>query len=181
MLLLWVTGQYVPVSVPSATLSPEAVTLRRPHCTFGMRGPSAEQVCQVFVAVGHLIREIIATSGSYIWGNGANTCGVSVPSATLSPEAVTLRRRIALLACVAYRPNKSAKFRRCGSLLREIIATSGSYYGVRGQYVPVSVPSATLSPEAVTLRRRIALLACVAHRAEQVCQVSSLWVTYSER
>ncbi|KAH3868846.1 hypothetical protein DPMN_032000 [Dreissena polymorpha] len=43
------------------------------------------------------------------------------------------------------------------------------------------VPSATLSPEAVTLRRRIALLACVAHRAEQVCQVSSLWVTYSER
>ncbi|KAH3689213.1 hypothetical protein DPMN_193681 [Dreissena polymorpha] len=24
-------------------------------------------------------------------------------------------------------------------------------------------------------------LACVAHRAKQVCQVSSLWVTYSER
>ncbi|KAH3868844.1 hypothetical protein DPMN_031998 [Dreissena polymorpha] len=68
-----------------------------------------------------------------------------------------------------------------GHLLREIIATSGSYYGVTGQYVPVSVPSATLSPEAVTLRRRIALLACVAHRAEQVCQDSSLWVTYSER
>ncbi|KAH3845727.1 hypothetical protein DPMN_088010 [Dreissena polymorpha] len=36
-------------------------------------------------------------------------------------------------------------------------------------------------PEAVALRRHIALLACVAHRAKQVCQVSSLWVTYSER
>ncbi|KAH3845572.1 hypothetical protein DPMN_087853 [Dreissena polymorpha] len=44
-----------------------------------------------------------------------------------------------------------------------------------------SVPAATLSPEAVALRRHIALLACVAHRAKQVCQVSSLWVTYSER
>ncbi|KAH3850047.1 hypothetical protein DPMN_092452 [Dreissena polymorpha] len=30
--------------------------------------------------------------------------------------------------------------------------------------------------EAVALRRHIALLACVAHRAKQVCQVSSLWV-----
>ncbi|KAH3802402.1 hypothetical protein DPMN_156078 [Dreissena polymorpha] len=69
-----------------------------------------------------------------------------------------------------------------GHLLREIIATSGSYYGGNGgQYGPVSVPSATLSPEAVALRRHIALLACVAHRAKQVCQVSSLWVTYSER
>ncbi|KAH3865142.1 hypothetical protein DPMN_028181 [Dreissena polymorpha] len=68
-----------------------------------------------------------------------------------------------------------------GHLLREIIATSGSYYGVTGPIRPVSVPSATLSPEAVALRRHIALLACVAHRAEQVCQVSSLWVTYSER
>ncbi|KAH3730950.1 hypothetical protein DPMN_056951 [Dreissena polymorpha] len=54
-------------------------------------------------------------------------------------------------------------------------------WGNGGQYGPVSVPSATLSPEAVALRRHIALLACVAHRGEQVCQVSSLWVTYSER
>ncbi|KAH3845873.1 hypothetical protein DPMN_088163 [Dreissena polymorpha] len=74
-----------------------------------------------------------------------------------------------------------AKFRRLGHLLREIIATSGSYYGVTGQTGPVSVPSATLSPEAVALRRHIALLACVAHRAKQVCQVRRLWVTYSER
>ncbi|KAH3802400.1 hypothetical protein DPMN_156076 [Dreissena polymorpha] len=54
-------------------------------------------------------------------------------------------------------------------------------WGNGGQYGPVSVPSATLTPEAVALRRHIALLACVAHRAKQVCQVSSLWVTYSER
>ncbi|KAH3845871.1 hypothetical protein DPMN_088161 [Dreissena polymorpha] len=53
--------------------------------------------------------------------------------------------------------------------------------GNGAKYGPVSVPSATLSPEAVALRRHIALLACVAHRAKQVCQVSSLWVTYSER
>ncbi|KAH3730937.1 hypothetical protein DPMN_056938 [Dreissena polymorpha] len=66
-------------------------------------------------------------------------------------------------------------------LLREIISTSGSYYGVTGQYGPVSVPSATLSPEAMALRRHIGLLACVAHRAEEVCQVSSLSDTYSER
>ncbi|KAH3752403.1 hypothetical protein DPMN_187020 [Dreissena polymorpha] len=66
-------------------------------------------------------------------------------------------------------------------LLREIIATSGSYYGVTGQYGPVSVPSATLSPEAMALRRHIELGACVTHRATQVCQVSSLWHTYYER
>ncbi|KAH3868881.1 hypothetical protein DPMN_032035 [Dreissena polymorpha] len=69
-----------------------------------------------------------------------------------------------------------------GHLLREIIATSCSYYGVRGQYVPVSVPSATLSPEAVTLRRRIALLACVwPIGPNKSAKFSSLWVTYSER
>ncbi|KAH3850041.1 hypothetical protein DPMN_092446 [Dreissena polymorpha] len=55
------------------------------------------------------------------------------------------------------------------------------YYGVTGPIRTSCVPSATLSPEAVALRRHIALLACVAHRAKQVCQVSSLWVTYSER
>ncbi|KAH3730949.1 hypothetical protein DPMN_056950 [Dreissena polymorpha] len=85
-----------------------------------MRGPSGRTSLPSFVALGHLLREIIATFRLLLWGNG-------------------------------------------------------------GQYGPVSVPSATLSPEAVALRRHIALLACVAHRGEQVCQVSSLWVTYSER
>ncbi|KAH3730945.1 hypothetical protein DPMN_056946 [Dreissena polymorpha] len=33
----------------------------------------------------------------------------------------------------------------------------------------------------MALRRHIGLLACVAHRAEEVCQVSSLSDTYSER
>ncbi|KAH3689448.1 hypothetical protein DPMN_194449 [Dreissena polymorpha] len=69
-----------------------------------------------------------------------------------------------------------------GHLLREIIATSGSYYGVTGANTgQLAYLRRHFSPEEVALRRHIALLACVAHRAEQVCQVSSLWVTYSER
>ncbi|KAH3800880.1 hypothetical protein DPMN_154523 [Dreissena polymorpha] len=66
-------------------------------------------------------------------------------------------------------------------LLREIIAHSGSYYGVTGPIGPVILPSSTLSPEAMALRRHIELCACVTHRSTQVCQVSSLWHTYSER
>ncbi|KAH3701514.1 hypothetical protein DPMN_076503 [Dreissena polymorpha] len=42
-----------------------------PHCTFGMRGPSGQTSLPSFVALGHLLREIIATSGSYYGGNGA--------------------------------------------------------------------------------------------------------------
>ncbi|KAH3850008.1 hypothetical protein DPMN_092413 [Dreissena polymorpha] len=56
-------------------------------------------------------------------------------------------------------PNKSAKFRRSGSPtprdnrdFRAPIMGNGAKYG------PVSVPSATLSPEAMALRRHIALL-----------------------
>ncbi|KAH3701510.1 hypothetical protein DPMN_076499 [Dreissena polymorpha] len=36
-----------------------------PHCTFGMRGPSGPTSLPSFVALGHLHRVIIATSGSY--------------------------------------------------------------------------------------------------------------------
>ncbi|KAH3802408.1 hypothetical protein DPMN_156084 [Dreissena polymorpha] len=85
-----------------------------------MRGPSGQTSLPSFVALGHLLREIIRDFRLLLWGNGANT----------------------------------------------------------GQ---LAYLRATLSPEAVALRRHIALLACVAHRAKQVCQVSSLWVTYSER
>ncbi|KAH3850037.1 hypothetical protein DPMN_092442 [Dreissena polymorpha] len=80
---------------------------------------------------------------------------------------MALRRHIALLACVAHRANKSAKFRRSGSPTpRDNRDFRLLLWGNGGQYGPVSVPSATLSPEAVALRRHIALLACVAHRAE---------------
>ncbi|KAH3845729.1 hypothetical protein DPMN_088012 [Dreissena polymorpha] len=79
-------------------------------------------------------------------GNGAKYGPVSVPSATLSPEAVALRRHIALWACVAHRAKQVCQVSSLwGHLLREINRTSGSYYGVTGQYGPVSVPSATLS------------------------------------
>ncbi|KAH3877972.1 hypothetical protein DPMN_001851 [Dreissena polymorpha] len=138
-----------------------------------MRGPSAKQVLPRFVALGHLHREIIATSGSLLWGNGANTCQLAYLRRHFhSPEAVTLRRRIALLACVAHRAKQVCQVSvALGHLHREIIATSGSYYGVTGPILPVSVPSATLSPEAVTLRRHIALLACVAHRPNKSAKI----------
>ncbi|KAH3780896.1 hypothetical protein DPMN_158721 [Dreissena polymorpha] len=58
---------------------------------------------------------------------------VSVPSATLSPEAVALRRHIALSGMrVPIGPNKSAKFRRSGSPTPRDNRDSGSYYGVTG-------------------------------------------------
>ncbi|KAH3850003.1 hypothetical protein DPMN_092408 [Dreissena polymorpha] len=63
-----------------------------------------------------------------------------------------------------------AEFRRSGSPtprdnrdFRLLLLGNGAKYG------PVSVPSATLSPEDMALRRHIAILACVAHRAKQVC------------
>ncbi|KAH3845872.1 hypothetical protein DPMN_088162 [Dreissena polymorpha] len=73
-LLLWGNGaKYGPVSVPSATLSPEAVALRRHIATFGMRGPSGQTSLPSFVALGHLLREIIRDFRLLLWGNGANT------------------------------------------------------------------------------------------------------------
>ncbi|KAH3849996.1 hypothetical protein DPMN_092401 [Dreissena polymorpha] len=47
-----------------------------------MRWPIGPRSLPSFVAIRHLLREIIATSGSYYVGNGANTGPVSVPSAT---------------------------------------------------------------------------------------------------
>ncbi|KAH3689212.1 hypothetical protein DPMN_193680 [Dreissena polymorpha] len=69
-----------------------------------------------------------------------------------------------------------------GHLLREIIATSGSYYGVTGPNTgQLAYLRATLSTGSGGTETPHCTLACVAHRAKQVCQVSSLWVTYSER
>ncbi|KAH3752008.1 hypothetical protein DPMN_186616 [Dreissena polymorpha] len=50
-------------------------------------------------------------------------------------------------------------------MLREISATSGSFYTVTGPiHGPVSVHSATLSPETMAPRRVLELCACVTHR-----------------
>ena len=65
-----------------------------------------------------------------------------------------------------------------------VVATAeGVKEGVEAEAVRAAARAAAAKVEAreVALRRHIALLACVAHRAKQVCQVSSLWVTYSER
>ncbi|KAH3752011.1 hypothetical protein DPMN_186619 [Dreissena polymorpha] len=67
-------------------------------------------------------------------------------------------------------------------ILREISATSGSFYRVTEQiHGPVSVHSATLSPKTMALRRVLELGACVTNRDTQICQVSSPKNTYSER
>ncbi|KAH3898409.1 hypothetical protein DPMN_022639 [Dreissena polymorpha] len=59
--------------------------------------------------------------------------------------------------------------------LREISATSGSYYWVTGPiHGPVSVQSARLSPETMALRRVLERGAYGTHRDTQFCQVSSL-------
>ncbi|KAH3850048.1 hypothetical protein DPMN_092453 [Dreissena polymorpha] len=50
---------------------------------------------------------------------------------------MALRRHIALWHAWPIGPNKSAKFRLSGSPTPKIIATSGSYYGIGGQYWPV--------------------------------------------
>ncbi|KAH3776059.1 hypothetical protein DPMN_177472 [Dreissena polymorpha] len=86
--------------------------------------------------------------------------------------------------CVAHTGQRSLpSFVAIRHLLREIIATSGSsYYGVTGQYGPVSVPFGDTSPEAHgTATAILDCLACVAHRAEEVARFSSLSDTYSER
>ncbi|KAH3730943.1 hypothetical protein DPMN_056944 [Dreissena polymorpha] len=41
------------------------MALRTPYWTFGMRDPSGRRSLPSFVAIRHLLREIIATSGSY--------------------------------------------------------------------------------------------------------------------
>ncbi|KAH3752006.1 hypothetical protein DPMN_186614 [Dreissena polymorpha] len=57
-------------------------------------------------------------------------------------------------------------------ILREISATSGSPYRVTGSiHGPVSVHSATLSPETMALRRALVHGACVTHPDPHVCQV----------
>ncbi|KAH3689451.1 hypothetical protein DPMN_194452 [Dreissena polymorpha] len=97
-----------------------------------MRGPSGRTSLPSFVALGHLLREIIATSGSY-YGVTGPIRPVSVPfgdtftgsGGTKTPHCTFGMRgpsgRTSLPSFVAL-----------GHLPREIIATSGSYYGVTG-------------------------------------------------
>ncbi|KAH3845574.1 hypothetical protein DPMN_087855 [Dreissena polymorpha] len=99
-----------------------------------MRGPSGQTSLPSFVALGHLLREIIATSGSY-YGVTGPIRAVSVPSATLSRTGSggteTPHCTFGMLGPSGQTSLPS--FVALGHLLREIIATSGSYYGVRGQ------------------------------------------------
>ncbi|KAH3701508.1 hypothetical protein DPMN_076497 [Dreissena polymorpha] len=81
-----------------------------------MRGPSGQTSLPSFVALGHLHREIIATSGSYYGVNGANTCQLAYLRRHFHRKAVTLRRPHCTFGMRGPSgPNKSAKFRRSGS------------------------------------------------------------------
>ncbi|KAH3845575.1 hypothetical protein DPMN_087856 [Dreissena polymorpha] len=153
-------AKYGPVSVPSATLSPEAVALRRHIALLACVGPSGLTSLPSFVALGHLLREIIATSGSYYGDNGANTGQLAYLRRHFHRKRCTETPHCTFGMRGPSGPNKSAKFRRSGSPtprdnrdFRLLLWGNGAKYG------PVSVPSATLSPEAVALRRHIALLA----------------------
>ncbi|KAH3845728.1 hypothetical protein DPMN_088011 [Dreissena polymorpha] len=183
-LLLWGnganTGQVS--SVPSATLSPEAVALR-PTLHFWHAWPiGPNKSCQVSSLWSPTPRDN-RDFRLLLWGNGAKYGPVSVPSATLSPEAVALRRHIALLACVAHRAKQVCQVSSLWvTYSREIMRDFRLLlWGNGAKYGPVSVPSATLFTGSGGTETPHCTLACVAHRAKQVCQVSSLWVTYSER
>ncbi|KAH3868845.1 hypothetical protein DPMN_031999 [Dreissena polymorpha] len=98
-----------------------------------MRGPSGRTSLPSFVAVGHLLREIIATSGSYYGVNGANTCQLAYLRRTLftgSGDTETPHCTFGMRGPSGRTSLPS--FVAVGHLLREIIATSGSYYGVTG-------------------------------------------------
>ncbi|KAH3868883.1 hypothetical protein DPMN_032037 [Dreissena polymorpha] len=147
-----------------------------------MRGPSGRTSLPSFVAVGHLLREIIATSGSYYGGNGAQYVPVSVPSATLSPEAVTLRRRIALLHAWPLGPNKSAKFRRCGSPTpRDNRDFQAPIMGNGANTCQLAYLRRHFTGSGDTETPHCTFGMRWPIGPQQVCQVSSLWVTYSER
>ncbi|KAH3730939.1 hypothetical protein DPMN_056940 [Dreissena polymorpha] len=97
-----------------------------------MRGPSGRRSLPSFVAIRHLLREIIATSGSYYGVTGpigaskrtfgdtfTGSNGTETPYWTFGMRDPSGRRGLPSFVAIRH-------------LLREIIATSGSYYGVTG-------------------------------------------------
>ncbi|KAH3868877.1 hypothetical protein DPMN_032031 [Dreissena polymorpha] len=95
---------------------------------------------------------------------------------------MALRRHIELCACVTHRGTKVCQVSSLWHTYSERQSRiQCPIMGLRGRYGPVSVPSSTLSPKAMALRRHIELGVCVTHPGTQVSQVSSLWHTYSER
>ncbi|KAH3733511.1 hypothetical protein DPMN_039940 [Dreissena polymorpha] len=67
-----------------------------------MRGPPGHTRLPSFVALGHILGEINATSGFHYRVTGSIE-RVSVPSATLLPETTAPRRALELGGCVAHR------------------------------------------------------------------------------
>ncbi|KAH3845698.1 hypothetical protein DPMN_087981 [Dreissena polymorpha] len=81
-----------------------------------MRGPSGRTSLPSFVALGHLLREIIATSGSYYGGNGAKYEPVSRTFGdTFTGSDGTENATLHFWHTWPIGPNKSAEFRRSGS------------------------------------------------------------------
>ncbi|KAH3850031.1 hypothetical protein DPMN_092436 [Dreissena polymorpha] len=115
-LLLWGNGaNYGPVSVPSADTFTGAMATETPNCTLACVAPSAEQVCRVSSALGYLLREIIATSGSYYGVSGANTGQLAYLRRHFHRKRWPETPKVHFWHAWPIGPNKSAKFRRSGS------------------------------------------------------------------
>ncbi|KAH3850045.1 hypothetical protein DPMN_092450 [Dreissena polymorpha] len=106
------------------------MALRRHIALFGMRGPSGRTSLPMFRRSGSPTPRDNRDFRLLLWGNGAKYGPVSVPSATLftgsdGTEDATLHFWHAWPSGRTSLPS----FVALGHLLREIIATSGSYYG----------------------------------------------------
>ncbi|KAH3845570.1 hypothetical protein DPMN_087851 [Dreissena polymorpha] len=84
-----------------------------------MRGPSGQTCLPSFVALGHLLREIIATSGSYYGVTGPNTGQVGTFGDTFTGSGGTETPTLHFWHAWPIGPNKSAKFRRSGHTYSE--------------------------------------------------------------
>ncbi|KAH3850005.1 hypothetical protein DPMN_092410 [Dreissena polymorpha] len=115
--------------------------------------------------------------------NGAKYGPVIVPSATPSPEAMALKRHIALLACVAHETEQVCQVSSLWVTYSERIIRDFRLllWGNGANKGQLAYLRRHFHRKPMALRRHIALLACVAHRAEQVCEFRRSDVTYSER
>ncbi|KAH3862696.1 hypothetical protein DPMN_025669 [Dreissena polymorpha] len=98
-----------------------------------MRDPSENTSLPSFVAVAHLLREISATSGSYYGVTGPIRASLRTFGDTFTGNDGTEKRARTWRMRDQSEHTSLPSFVALAHLLREISATSGSYYGVTGQ------------------------------------------------
>ncbi|KAH3845701.1 hypothetical protein DPMN_087984 [Dreissena polymorpha] len=97
-----------------------------------MRDPSGQTSLPSFVAVAHLLRKIIAHSGSCYGVTGPIRASKRTFIDTFTGSEGTETPYCTLRMLDPSGHTRLPSFVALGHLLREIIATSGSYYGVTG-------------------------------------------------